>query len=109
MHGMAWYRPELTRTMASAALKDMSVGRYIVRESASQPGCYAISVWIGDKAWHGVITPSTTKNGRTLYKLYAKNKFESIPDLVAYYHDSPIARNDAGQAVVLVDEDEDDE
>ena len=109
MHGMAWYRPELTRSTANEALKNLGVGRYIVRESASQPGCYAISVSIGERCWHGVITPSTTKDGRTLYKLYAKHKFESIPDLVAYYHEQPVARTESGQSVVLVDEEEDDE
>lgn len=106
---MAWYRPELSRTAATDELQQSSVGRFIVRESASQPGCYALSVWMGNKAWHGVITPSVTLAGKTLYKLYAKNKFDSVQELVDFYHAAPVARGDGGQAIVLVDANEDDE
>lgn len=87
----------------------MGVGRFVVRESASQPGCYAISVSMGDSVWHGVITPSVTADGNTLYKVFNKNKFESVEDLVEFYHSEPLVTTDDGQAVVLLDTDADDE
>ena len=59
--------------------------------------------------WHGVISPSTTVEGKTLYKLYVKSKFPSIADLVQHYHEQPIAVSPQGQPVVLVGDDEDDE
>ena len=90
-------------------LQSNSPGTFIVRESASQPGCYAISVWLGDKMWHGVITPSTTMDGKVLFKLYVKSKFPSIADLVNNYHSNPIAINQRGQPIVLIGEGDDDE
>eukprot|EP00730_Choanoeca_flexa_P019310 TRINITY_DN9427_c0_g1_i1.p1 TRINITY_DN9427_c0_g1~~TRINITY_DN9427_c0_g1_i1.p1 ORF type:complete len:715 (+),score=256.70 TRINITY_DN9427_c0_g1_i1:73-2217(+) len=104
-----WYRPELNRKTANAVLQSSNPGTFIVRESKSQPGCYAISVWLGDKMWHGVISPSTTATGQVLYKLYVKSKFPSIPDLVDNYHGHPIALNKRGQPIVLLGDGEDDE
>lgn len=109
MQGEAWYRPELTRQTAAGALAGQSVGRFVVRESASQPGCYALSVSLGEKTWHGVITPSVTIDGKTLYKLYAKHKFETLPLLVDFYRKNPLAWIDGGRPVMLMDGDVADE
>ena len=109
MKAFDWYRPELNRTTANAVLESAGVGRFIVRESQSQPGCYAISVWIGERMWHGVITPSTTQTGQVLYKLYVKNKFPSIVELVEHYKHHPVALNTKGHPVVLVVQQSDDE
>ncbi len=81
----------------------------MVRESASQPGCYAISVAMGSTVWHGVVTPSVTAEGTTLYKVFNKNKFESVKELVEFYHTEPLITTEEGQAVVLIDVDADDE
>eukprot|EP00049_Salpingoeca_infusionum_P018753 m.358624 g.358624 ORF g.358624 m.358624 type:complete len:693 (+) comp18212_c0_seq1:107-2185(+) len=109
LHEFPWYRPDLGRTAATDLVKRTSPGRFLVRESSTQPGCYAITVWLGDKVWHGVISPGSNILGERIYKLYAKNKFKSIPELVQHYHTRPIARSSAGANVVLVGEDEEDD
>ncbi|EDQ84600.1 uncharacterized protein MONBRDRAFT_39232 [Monosiga brevicollis MX1] len=103
-----WYRPDLNRQSATALLQSAPTGTFIVRESR-QPNCYAVSVSLGSRVWHGVITPSTTATGDKLYKLYVKNKFSDIPELVNYYHEQPIALNPNGQPIVLTSGADDDE
>lgn len=71
----AWYRPDLARDECVRALKGRDVGTFFVRESASQPGCYAITMQRDGSPWHGLITPSITADGNTLYKLFIKQKF----------------------------------
>ena len=56
--------------------KGKPVGTFFVRESASQPGCYAITMQRDAAPWHGLITPSVNAEGNTLYKLFVKQKFE---------------------------------
>ena len=71
----SWYRPDLARDECVRALKGRPVGTFFVRESASQPGCYAITMQRDSSPWHGLITPSVTADGNTLYKLFIKQKF----------------------------------
>jgi classical protein kinase C beta type len=72
----SWYRPDLARDECVRALKGKPVGTFFVRESASQPGCYAITMQRDTAPWHGLITPSVNAEGNTLYKLFVKQKFE---------------------------------
>lgn len=103
----AWYRPELGRTGVVQLLRGQPAGAFCVRESASQPGCYALSVSVSpkaDKLWTGLITPTDDGRGGQRYRLFVKQKFDSVADLIAFYHSSPCVTIDKGKReVMLVD------
>lgn len=66
--GKAWYRPDLTRSQVTAALRNTAAGAFLIRESTTQPGCYALAMHAGGgQPWNGLITPSVDKSGRTQY------------------------------------------
>jgi serine/threonine protein kinase len=97
-----WYRPDLPREEAARNLKGKPVGTFFVRESSSQPGCYAIAmVSENNKIWNGLVTPSSTADGRTLYKLFVKQKFETLPELVDYYTRHPVTTGPSGAKLCL--------
>lgn len=98
----SWYRPDLPREEAARKLKGQVVGTFFVRESSSQPGCYAIAmVSEKNKIWNGLVTPSVTNDGRVLYKLFVKQKFESLPELVEYYTQHPVTTGPSGNKLCL--------
>jgi len=107
LHKFKWYRPELNRSGVVALLRGKPAGSFCVRESASQPGCYALSVSVSEKAdklWTGLITPTYDGKGNARYRLFVKQKFDTIPMLIDYYHDSPCVTIDRGsREVKLVD------
>eukprot|EP00055_Hartaetosiga_balthica_P010819 m.47413 g.47413 ORF g.47413 m.47413 type:complete len:656 (+) comp7329_c2_seq1:105-2072(+) len=104
-----WYRPDLDRAAAAKHLHSAGVGKFIVRESKSKPGCYAITVALEDgKFWNGVVSPGTKLDGSKYFKVYPSNKFDSIPELVNFYINNPISAK-GGRPIVLVGEDDDDE
>eukprot|EP00056_Hartaetosiga_gracilis_P004814 m.78310 g.78310 ORF g.78310 m.78310 type:complete len:734 (-) comp11950_c0_seq1:216-2417(-) len=97
-----WYRPDLPRDEAARNLSGKPVGTFFVRESSTQPGCYAIAmVSEKKKIWNGLITPSHTKNGNTLYKLFVKQKFESLPDLIEYYYSHTVLTTSSSKKITL--------
>eukprot|EP00730_Choanoeca_flexa_P015844 TRINITY_DN7369_c0_g1_i2.p1 TRINITY_DN7369_c0_g1~~TRINITY_DN7369_c0_g1_i2.p1 ORF type:complete len:719 (+),score=205.10 TRINITY_DN7369_c0_g1_i2:158-2314(+) len=98
----SWYRPDLPREEAARNLKGQAVGTFYVRESSSQPGCYAIAmVSENNKIWNGLVTPSVTGDNRVLYKLFVKQKFESLPELVTYYTKHPVTTGPSGNKLCL--------
>ncbi len=97
-----WYKPQWARKVVSEKLEGQPTGTFYVRESASQPGCYAVAVSLGDSVWHGVISVNNGKNGEIMYKLYTKAKFPSIPELISYYHEHTIAKDKEGNTVKLI-------
>jgi serine/threonine protein kinase len=103
----SWYRPQLNRSDVVRLLKGQAAGAFCVRESASQPGCFALSVSVSpkaDKLWTGLITPTDDGKGGERYRLFVKQKFDNIPDLIEFYHSSPCVTIDQGRREVnLVD------
>lgn len=103
----AWYRPDLGRQGVVQLLRGKEAGAFCVRESASQPGCYALSVSVSakaDKLWTGLITPTDDGRGGQRYRLFVKQKFDSVPELIDFYHSSPCVTIDKGKReVMLVD------
>lgn len=103
----AWYRPELNRADVVRLLKGKAAGAFCVRESASQPGCFPISISVSpraDKLWTGLIKPTDDGKGGLRYRLFVKQKFDNIPDLIEFYHTSPCVTIDQGRrGVCLVD------
>jgi len=97
-----WYKPDLSRTGVVTLLRGKTAGAFCVRESASQPGCYALSVSVSpqaDKLWTGLITPTGSQ-----FRLFVKQKFDTIPELIDYYRTSPCVTIDKGKRqVMLVD------
>ncbi len=55
----------------------------------------------GNKIWNGLITPSVTDDGRTLYKLFVKQKFGSLPELIEYYYSHPVTTAQSGKKLCL--------
>eukprot|EP00729_Bicosta_minor_P003730 gene3730-1502_t len=102
-----WYRPQLNRSDVVRLLKGKAAGAFCVRESASQPGCFALSVSVSpkaDKLWTGLITPTDDGRGGERYRLFVKQKFDNIPDLIKFYHTSPcVTINQGRREVCLVD------
>lgn len=65
-----WYRPDLSRVDAVRSLKVAPKGAFVVRESGSQPGCFALHLSLGDgKCYHGLITLVHRVDGTLLYKV----------------------------------------
>ena len=98
-----WYRPELDRSSVNALLRGKPSGSFCVRESATQPGCYALSVSVSARAskpWTGLITPTYDGKGKRRYRLFVKQKFDTIPMLVAYYHNKACVTIDRGSREV---------
>lgn len=79
----------------------------VVVRLAPGTGCYALSVSVSpkaDKLWTGLITPTDDGKGGTRYRLFVKQKFASIAELIKYYHTSPCVTIDKGKReVMLVD------
>lgn len=102
-----WYKPTLNRSDVVRLLRGKAAGAFCVRESASQPGCFALSVSVSpkaDKLWTGLITPTDDGKGGERYRLFVKQKFDNIPDLIDFYHTSPCVTIDQGRReVVLTD------
>eukprot|EP00041_Stephanoeca_diplocostata_P023403 m.574780 g.574780 ORF g.574780 m.574780 type:complete len:780 (-) comp22283_c0_seq2:640-2979(-) len=100
-----WYRPELGRMDVVTLLKGRDTGAFCVRDSASQPGCYALSVSVSPKAeklWTGLITPTDDGHGGLKYRLFVKQKFDSVAELIAFYHSNACVTIDRGKREVVL-------
>merc|ERR1711937_282367 len=96
----SWYKPSLSRTGVVTLLRGKKAGAFCVRESASQPGCYALSVSVSpqaDKLWTGLLTPTGSQ-----FRLFVKQKFDDIPELIEYYRTSPCVTIDKGKRQVML-------
>lgn len=101
----AWYRPQLGRGDVVALLKGRATGAFCVRDSASQPGCYALSVSVSpkaDKLWTGLITPTDDGRGGVKYRLFVKQKFDTVADLIEFYHANACVTIDKGKREVVL-------
>jgi len=64
--------------------------------------CYAIAMLTeGSKVWNGLVTPSNTTEGTTLYKLFVKQKFNSLPELIDFYCEHPVTTDSKGNKLKL--------
>jgi len=102
-----WYRPQLGRQDVVTLLKGKASGAFCVRDSASQPGCYALSVSVSpkaDKLWTGLITPTDDGRGGVKYRLFVKQKFASVAELIAYYHKNACVTIDKGKREVKLED-----
>ena len=103
LHSFGWYRPQLNRSGVVALLLGKPPGSFCVRKCSAQPGCYALSVSVSARAsklWTGLITPTYDGKGKRRYRLFVKQKFDTIPMLVAYYHDKACVTIDRGSRKV---------
>ena len=99
------YRPQLGRGDVVALLKGKATGAFCVRDSASQPGCYALSVSVSpkaDKLWTGLITPTDDGRGGVKYRLFVKQKFDTVADLIEFYHSNACVTIDKGKREVVL-------
>lgn len=97
-----WYRPDLPRQEVAQALRAQPPGTFFVRESSSQPGCYALAMSIGtDKPWNGLITPTVDNAGVTRYRLFVAKKFNSLPELINYYSEHTVTSGPQAKDIFL--------
>jgi hypothetical protein len=86
MENYSWFHGNITRGEAVHRLDCGIAGSYLVRESESVPGKYSISLHVGDRITHYLISKdsSTSKwfcGTQTL-------QHDTIPDLVVHYSKS---------------------
>lgn len=97
-----WYRPDLPRQDVAKALKGQPAGTFYVRESSSQPGCYALAMSVGtDKPWNGLITPTVDNAGVTRFRLFVAKKFNSLAELITFYSEHTVSHDASGKDVYL--------
>jgi hypothetical protein len=58
-----WFKPDAGRDDVTRQLKDARVGDFLIRESSSKPGDYAIGVQSGKQIWTGLIHSSSDGYG----------------------------------------------
>ena len=84
------------------ALRGKPAGTFYVRESSSQPGCYALAMSVGgDKPWNGLITPTVDGSGNTRFRLFVAKKFDSLPELITFYMGHPVTTDAGGKEINL--------
>lgn len=85
------YRTDLSRKAVTVELHGKPCGTFFIRESSSQPGCYAIAVAIGAASpWNGLVKSSTDAHGVKRFMIYDRDRFESVESLVKFYNENPI-------------------
>jgi len=103
LQGKAWYRPDLSRTQVTQQLHKKPLGSFLIRESTTQPGCYALAMQAGlPQPWNGLITPSTSPNtGKLQYQMFAGRKFDTLMKLIEHYSVTPVTKSVSGEPVPL--------
>eukprot|EP00053_Salpingoeca_punica_P011361 m.101345 g.101345 ORF g.101345 m.101345 type:complete len:637 (-) comp15658_c0_seq1:477-2387(-) len=87
----SWFRPTASRDEVPQLFRNAEIGDFIVRQSQSQPGDYAISVYTGGpQLWTGLII--STERG---YQLGQKGgrQFPDLTDLIAFYMITPFMKD----------------
>eukprot|EP00054_Salpingoeca_dolichothecata_P002889 m.24387 g.24387 ORF g.24387 m.24387 type:complete len:566 (+) comp13373_c0_seq1:251-1948(+) len=94
----SWFRPSMTRGEVSTILRDGRVGDFLVRESQSQPGDYAISVQTGNDIWTGLI-----RNLGQGFQLGTRGGvlFDDLTDLIAFYTKNKFMNDSFGYPLTL--------
>eukprot|EP00047_Mylnosiga_fluctuans_P013755 m.33155 g.33155 ORF g.33155 m.33155 type:complete len:512 (+) comp5078_c0_seq1:47-1582(+) len=94
----AWFRPSMGRQDVANILKDSRPGDFIIRESQTQPGDYALAVQTGNNVWTGLIinTPAGLQIGRN-----GTAQFNELTDLVQYYMANTFMEDAFGQPLYL--------
>ena len=83
----SWFRPTMDRNEVTVALRDARIGEFIVRESQTKPGDYAIGIQNGALVWNGLI--AQTSRGLQLGTM-SNIFFASLTELVQHYMSHPI-------------------
>lgn len=89
---------KFSRAEVQTALRGGRVGDFVVRESQSQPGDYAISVQTGKNIWTGLVLHSSDgfqlgNRGGVL--------FDELVDLIAFYCENKFMNDDFGFGLTL--------
>lgn len=85
-----WFHAGITREKAEQRLEHATNGCFLVRESETKPGCFALSL----RHPGGVIHFTVEKRESGLYELSGTHRnFTSISDLIAYFQCRPISED----------------
>ena len=93
-----WFRPDMGRDEVTRQLKDARVGDFLIRESSSKPGDYAIGVQSGKQIWTGLIHASNDG-----YQLGNKGNalFDELIQMVSHYMSNSFMNDDFGYPLML--------
>lgn len=93
-----WFQPTMRREDVNSNLRIGRVGDFLVRESLTQVGDYAISVQTGRNIWTGLLLHSASG-----FQLGSKNGllFDELVQLISYYADVPFMNDDFGYPLKL--------
>jgi serine/threonine protein kinase len=98
LEDQAWFVPSMSRVEVANALRDKPIGTCLVRPSATQPGCYVLSVTVRAAApWSGLVVPGLAGG----FRIAKEHQFDTMVQLVEHYTSNPIARTIRGAPVML--------
>eukprot|EP00730_Choanoeca_flexa_P000580 TRINITY_DN10256_c0_g1_i1.p1 TRINITY_DN10256_c0_g1~~TRINITY_DN10256_c0_g1_i1.p1 ORF type:complete len:580 (+),score=144.33 TRINITY_DN10256_c0_g1_i1:76-1815(+) len=94
----SWFRPSMSRGEVATILRSGRIGEFIIRESQTRPGDYAISVQTGNQIWTGLVVQRA--NG---YQLGEKGgvSFADLTDLIAHYAQNTFMNDGNGYPMAL--------
>ncbi|EGD82107.1 hypothetical protein PTSG_02786 [Salpingoeca rosetta] len=94
----SWFRPSMTRGEVNTILRAGHIGDFIIRESQSRPGDYAISVQTGQQIWTGLVvrTPGGFQLGER-----GGVTFDDLAELVAFYSQNRFMNDSNGYPLTL--------
>eukprot|EP00043_Microstomoeca_roanoka_P010217 m.97205 g.97205 ORF g.97205 m.97205 type:complete len:584 (-) comp14821_c1_seq1:152-1903(-) len=94
----SWFRPSMSRGEVNTILRAGRIGDFIIRESQSRPGDYAISVQTGQQIWTGLIV--RTAGG---FQLGERDNvsFDDLAELVAFYAENKFMNDTNGYPLTL--------
>lgn len=85
--GQPWYLEDMAKERALEMIEFEPQGAFIVRDSSTEPGCYALSYSFGGRVQHKII--ETTSSG--LRFRAGESLFPNLSQLIAFYMRSPSA------------------
>ncbi|EDQ87193.1 uncharacterized protein MONBRDRAFT_33367 [Monosiga brevicollis MX1] len=94
----SWFRPSMSRAEVASILRGGRIGDFIVRESQTRPGDYAISVQTGAQIWTGLI-PHAPRG----FQLGERGgvSFAELTDLIAHYAQNTFMNDGNGYPMAL--------
>jgi len=94
----SWFRPSMSRGEVNTILRNGRIGDFIIRESQTRPGDYAISVQTGNQIWTGLILRNG--GGYNLGERGAQT-FPELTDVIAFYSQNKFMNDTNGYPLTL--------
>eukprot|EP00045_Choanoeca_perplexa_P007736 m.71167 g.71167 ORF g.71167 m.71167 type:complete len:570 (-) comp14193_c0_seq1:29-1738(-) len=95
----SWFRPSMSRGEVTTILRSGRIGDFIIRESQTRPGDYAISVQTGNQIWTGLVVRGSSGG----YQLGERGgvSFGDLTDLIGHYAQNTFMNDGNGYPMAL--------